>query len=886
MPQDRKTTLGAMFDIKPIDQNGKVDFNQILNIQPTIDLSNYRPRVKKPILLTSRIYKRIKKDRIKKLTNFKLSETIKSDLVTQDNKNLVVSENYQEILERFLNENLDSEAELINLGGKIQNWRPDLKPRYKKISRSYRETINQVKSKLESENEATTQKPLVDLHSDSIEAEFQNQDFDYNRTLSEINRRGPMVQEPILVGEPRRIDLFSLGLVQEKKAVLSSIELDTWLDNFKKESKQFKKIRWPKFSYLGITLAGLMFVSISYFSGYGINVKSEIVQEGNLAIENLQNAGNNLKAHDFIAATNNFGQAYDSFSKAGQNLNFMGASISSLLTDLPGTGKLKSAKNLIEAGKLIANAGQALSEAINQMAKTSLILNPNAGNGPSIGKIVQTMQKALDLSEKNIKKARVLLVDVDEKTIPEGKRSSFEDFNSKLPIFEKLITDSADYAKFLGNLIGVKDTKNYLILFQNQAELRPTGGFPGSYGVMTFKNGRLEDFRIDDIYNLDGQLKELIVPPFQLQHITPNWGMRDANWFIDFPTSAKKISEFFYKESSFKVDGVITINPRIISSMLGILGSIEMPDYGLTLDSKNFQTSVQNEVEYKGDRTQPKKILIDLGPKLLEKMYTADSQKWLDIFNLILTNLEQKDILMYFKDLSLEDFAIKKGFSGKVENKDSDYLMVTFSNIKGSKTDSVIDNSIKINTQIRDGVIKHKLNITREHNGGGSQYGFFNKKSPAYVRILVPEDAELISLVGSSHPEYEPLLDYSRAGFEQDRDLVKLESSIRYDKKSGAAIFKESGKTEFGFWVIVDPGQTKKVELEYFLPAKTNKDYSLYVQKQPGLRIEDFEFNFTASGEQSLENAEPILNKVGDNYILKGILDKDLDLKFQLISNS
>src|SRR3989344_28805 len=97
--------------------------------------------------------------------------------------------------------------------------------------------------------------------------------------------------------------------------------------------------------------------------------------------------------------------------------------------------------------------------------------------------------------------------------------------------------------------------KKYLILFQNPSELRPTGGFPGTYGVVTFKDGKLQDLKVDDVYNLDGQLQELIVPPIQLQHITPNWGMRDANWFIDFPTSARKITAFYKKESGYEVDG-------------------------------------------------------------------------------------------------------------------------------------------------------------------------------------------------------------------------------------------------------------------------------------------------------------------------------------------
>jgi hypothetical protein len=524
-------------------------------------------------------------------------------------------------------------------------------------------------------------------------------------------------------------------------------------------------------------------------------------------------------------------------------MNFMGAGISSLLSDLPGAGKLKSAKNLIEVGKLMADAGQAMSGAMSELAKTNLILNPlaTAGSDVSIGKISSSLKKALTLSKKNLSKVEELLADVDDSSIPEDKRASFEDFKSKLPLFEKLINDSADYSKFLEDFIGTKGTKKYLILFQNPSELRPTGGFPGTYGVVSFKDGKLQDFKIDDVYNLDGQFQELIIPPLQLQHITPNWGMRDVNWFVDFPTSARKTTTFFKKESGLDVDGVITFSPQIVARILDIVGPVEMPEYDLTLDSKNLFSALQEEVEYKGDRKQPKQIIVDLAPKMLKKLYSAESQKWLDVFNLLVSSLEQKDILMYFRDLNLESFSVDKGFSGQVKNTDSDYLMVTLTNVKGSKTDLVLDSSLKVETITESGAVKHKISITRTHNGGNNKYGFYNKQSPTYIRVLVPEDAEFTGLTGNSRPGFKPLIDYSKSGFVKDEDLAKFEEESYTDKETGVTIYKEAKKTEYGFWMIINPGETKTVDLEYTVPS-SGQNYQFYVQKQPGLDIKDFKF--------------------------------------------
>ena len=740
-----------MFDIKPLNDSGRVDFSKISNIQPVLNLGR----------------------------KFRISKSGKATLKNQKTKaSPAVAPAYQEKLnpqeelERDLNEDMDPQVELVSMGAKIHENRS-----------------------------------------------FGSKHKEYNLEPGEI--------------------ITILASLDESVEDFSKKVSDYYPKKFK-----LPKIRVSKLSRVWFLAAGLGLISFTVFGHYGLSIRNQLIIESNSAVANLENAGENIKNMDFVSASGDFARAYQEFSKAGGNLNFMGAGISSLFSDLPGAGKLKSAKNLVEAGKLMANAGQAMSDAMGELAKTNLILsplNPTSGSDISIGQISSSLKKALTLSQKNLGKAKQLLADIDDSAIPEDKKTGFEDFKSKIPVFEKLIDDSVGYSKFMEDFIGGKVIKKYLILFQNPSELRPTGGFPGTYAVITFEDGRLKGFFVDDVYNLDGQLKENIIPPIPLQHITPTWGMRDANWFVDFPASARKITAFFKKESNDNIDGVITFSPQIAAKMLDIVGPVEMSKYDLTLDSKNLFSALQEEVEYKGDRKQPKKIIVDLAPRMLEKLYLADSDKWLDIFNLLVSSMEQKDILMYFRDLNLQSFSVDKGFSGQVKKTDLDYLMITFSNVKGSKTDLVMDSSLKVQTVTESGSVKHKVSITRTHNGGNNKYGFYNKQSPTYVRVLVPENAEFTGLTGNTRPDFKPLIDYDKSGFEKDEDLVKFEEESYTDKKTGVTIYKEAGKTEFGFWMIINPGETKTVDLEYTVPP-SGEDYQLYVQKQPGLDIDDFKF--------------------------------------------
>src|SRR5260221_856707 len=197
-----------------------------------------------------------------------------------------------------------------------------------------------------------------------------------------------------------------------------------------------------------------------------------------------------------------------------------------------------------------------MTTALNAVARTGALADPTSSEVP-IGPIVAALKKALLAFGQQVAQASALMTNIDGSIIPEDKRPAFEDFKSKMPEFQAAMDMSTDYAKFFENLINANGFKRYLVMFQNGSELRPTGGFPGTYGVVSFKDGKLETMMVDDVYNLDGQMKENIVPPLQMQHITPTWGMRDANWYVDFPTSAKNVEAFYKKEAGQAIDGVM-----------------------------------------------------------------------------------------------------------------------------------------------------------------------------------------------------------------------------------------------------------------------------------------------------------------------------------------
>ena len=130
-------------------------------------------------------------------------------------------------------------------------------------------------------------------------------------------------------------------------------------------------------------------------------------------------------------------------------------------------------------------------------------------------------------------------------------------------------------------------------------ELRPTGGFIGSFGLITFDGGRLSDLTVNDVYTADGQLNGHVEPPLPIKNYLgeASWWLRDSNWDPDFPTSAKRAEWFLDKELGKKVDGVIATDLYPIKEILKVTGSVFLSDYNSTITSENLYETTQNEVQ-------------------------------------------------------------------------------------------------------------------------------------------------------------------------------------------------------------------------------------------------------------------------------------------------
>ena len=396
------------------------------------------------------------------------------------------------------------------------------------------------------------------------------------------------------------------------------------------------------------------------------------------------------------------------------------------------------------------------------------------------------------------------------------------------------LTAAIPASKIFPEIGGYPEEKSFLFLLQNPDELRPTGGFIGTYGVVATDSGDITRFETHDIYHLDMPLEGQfsIEPPEPIKnYLNLNWYMRDSNWSPDFPTTANQALWFYQKENKLlptssevkdtdtEFDGVIAVTPEVFESLLKIVGPIEIE--GVVYNSDNFSELLEYRVE-KGyvrlgeSSWQRKEVIGKIGEEIKTRLFDLDILSWPEALNTVTRDLEEKNILLNFKDADLEELVKEENMAGDIKNTGGDYLMVVDANMAAFKTDAVMNRKIEYSVDRGDNGTFATVKIHYSHNG---DFDWKTTRYQTYTRVFVPLGSQLVSSQGITKGEVE----------------------------TG----KELGKTYFGGFFSVEPGEIGTLEFTYQLPDAVDSlidsnDYTLYIQKQPGSRVDGLsvELNF------------------------------------------
>lgn len=412
-------------------------------------------------------------------------------------------------------------------------------------------------------------------------------------------------------------------------------------------------------------------------------------------------------------------------------------------------------------------------------------------------------------------------------------------------------------------LINPEGKRDYLVLFQNNMELRPGGGFIGSYGILSFNRGKFIDFSVNDVYDADGQLKGHIEPPYPIRRYIPqvHWYLRDSNFDVDFTKSASASALFLYQETGKKVDGVIGADVSFVKDLIGAIGEINVPEYKEKVNESNFFTITESHVEKNNfpSSTQKKDFLNALFSALKNKL-SEKNLPYPNMLKAIAQAISQKHILFAFSDRKTQSiFSVNNLSSDIIDNRKNnsfnDYLGINEANLGVNKANYFISRKVKYEVNVKnDGIVKSKAILELKNNSDQWPGGDYK----VYIRFVLPLNSFLssVSIDNVSQKTEDAVTDaqiYENKNFRPPQGL-EIE---KYD---------ENGKTVFGFLTIVPSKKTKTISVEYILAQKyqVNKPssvYSLKIFKQPGTDEYPFGFKISYPSTLSLLKGQTFFSK-------------------------
>lgn len=590
-------------------------------------------------------------------------------------------------------------------------------------------------------------------------------------------------------------------------------------------------VKHPKY-----LLVSLIFVFFTFNLFSSISNLKDLTK---LNLNSLKEAVNSINSAKTYAKSLDLDQAATSFQNAADY--FLDLKNNTLVYE----NNILSPQEISEAGMIISSVGQNLTQTIaslkdlpNQFFQTNkeYFLQASVETSDSkteslTTKISQT-KLALENSIQNLKEAQLILENQSYHLLPPKLKSEYELALTKLEEVQELFYRVDALLAGSLDLLGDQTPHRYLVLLQNQHELRPLGGFLGSVMSLEINQGIVQNISFQDIYDIDGQSQKTLEVPPEFSGFTDQIFARDANYSPLPEVSIDKIQDLLNNSKQPNYRSYIILNHNFLSKLLQKAGplQVEINNTNYTLTDTNFSLILNTIVELDQNK--------DIVGEVIQAVQTHIFQnlEMNDFIDVIHTSILDRDFQFFTENKKVQTEFESLPFYTPIfeEIADSlDYLLITETNVGGNKSDKYMETKVVHSTNFENQKIQNTISISKTHTYS-NQTEIINNSILAQNNIAsIPDELRYILGRGSNKT-------MTKIYLPQNTKLISFQGD--FTKAPELYEDKDFNKTYILFETTTEPQATSSVQINYQpnlqIPKSKVQSYEFLLQKSSGLNLE------------------------------------------------
>jgi len=381
-------------------------------------------------------------------------------------------------------------------------------------------------------------------------------------------------------------------------------------------------------------------------------------------------------------------------------------------------------------------------------------------------------------------------------------------------------------------LLGMSGPRTYLMLAQNNDELRPTGGFISGAGHARLDKGQIAEVKLGDSYAVDNFEQPHPEPPSALRELmgADLLLLRDSNWSPDFPTSALVARALYAQDRGIETDGAIALDMEAVRLLVEALGPLQIPGIQQQITGENTIAALKQAWEAPPTTSSTvqqsttsnwfekrKDFLGIMVAAVMVKLQGGDLNP-VALAKAIYEMLDGRHLQIAVDDPDLAALLTERRWDGALQSPSrSDYLAVVDTNIGFNKANAAVQPQIDYRVAPDGASLIATLALTYTHT----------------ARPLAPGTPCVRSLdYGDSYDELAARCywDYLRVYAPAGSEMVASEGLERTAAERG-----EGNTTMISGEFVLRPGESREIVLRYRLPNSVAAEpYRLFVRKQAG----------------------------------------------------